>query len=128
MKLEEYFENNEGAGILATADSMGNVNAAIYARPHFMDDDEIAFIMTDRLTHENLQSNSKAVYLFKESGDAYRGKRLYCSKLREEKDSELILKLRRRKYPPLEKGDKGATRYLVYFRIDRVLPLIGDRD
>jgi hypothetical protein len=128
MKLEEYFENNEGAGVLATADSMGNVNAAIYARPHFMDDDEIAFIMTDRLTHENLQSNSKAVYLFKESGDAYRGKRLYCSKLREEKDSELILKLRRRKYPPLEKGDKGAARYLVYFRIDRVLPLIGDRD
>jgi hypothetical protein len=128
MKLEEYFENNEGTGVLATADSMGNVNAAVYARPHFMADDEIAFIMTDRLTHHNLQSNSKAVYLFKESGDAYKGKRLYCTKVREEKDSELIVKLRRRKYPPLEKGDKGATRYLVYFLIDRVLPLIGDND
>jgi hypothetical protein len=128
MKLEEYFENNEGTGGLATADSMGNVNAAVYARPHFMADDEIAFIMTDRLTHHNLQSNSKAVYLFKESGDAYKGKRLYCTKVREEKDSELIVKLRRRKYPPLEKGDKGATRYLVYFLIDRVLPLIGDND
>jgi hypothetical protein len=128
MELEEYFESNEGIGVLATADSMGNVNAAIYARPHFMADDEIAFIMTDRLTHENLQSNSKAVYLFKESGDAYKGKRLYCTRLREEKDSDLINKLRRRTYPSQEKADKKATRYLVYFRIDRVLPLIGGRD
>jgi hypothetical protein len=128
MKLEEYFENNDGMGILATADSTGNVNAAVYARPHVMADDEIAFIMTDRLTHHNLQSNSKAVYLFKESGDAYKGKRLYCTKLREEKDSELINKLKRRKYPSLEGADERATRYLVYFRIDRVLPLIGDND
>ena len=128
MKLEEYFEITKGIGVLATADSTGNVNAAVYARPHFMDDDEIAFIMTDRLTHENLQSNSKAVYLFKESGDAYKGKRLYCSKVREEKDSDLIDKLRKRKHSFPTSGDEGATRYLVYFRIDRVLPLIGDGD
>ena len=128
MKLEEYFETKEGIGVLATADSTGNVNAAVYARPHFMADEEIAFIMTDRLTHENLQSNSRAVYLFKESRDAYKGKRLYCTKLREEKDSELIDKLRRRNYPSQQKDDKKATRYLVCFRIDRVLPLVGDRD
>jgi hypothetical protein len=128
MKLEEYFEITKGIGILATADSTGNVNAAVYARPHFMADDEIAFIMTDRLTHKNLQSNSKAVYLFKESGDAYKGKRLYLTRLREETDSEFINKLRRRTYPSPEKADEKATRYLVYFCIDRVLPLIGDND
>jgi len=128
MKLEEYFETKEGTGILATADSTGNVNAAIYARPHVMADDEIAFIMTDRLTHHNLQSNSKAVYLFKEAGETYGGKRLYVTKLREEGDSELINKLRRRSYPSQEKDVKKTLRYLVYFRIDRVLPLIGDND
>lgn len=128
MKLEEYFEITKGIGVLATADSTGNVNAAVYARPHFMADDEIAFIMTDRLTHKNLQSNSKAVYLFKESGDAYKGKRLYLTRLREETDSEFINKLRRRTYPSPEEADEKATRYLVYFCIDRVLPLIGDND
>jgi hypothetical protein len=128
MRLAEYFEITKGIGVLSTADSGGNVNAAVYARPHVMADDEIAFIMTDRLTHHNLQSNSKAVYLFKEAGDAYRGKRLYLTKLREEKDSALINKLRRSAYPSPEKADEKATRYLVYFCIDRVLPLIGDND
>lgn len=128
MKLDKYFENTEGIGVLATADSTGNVNAAIYARPHVMADEEIAFIMTDRLTHHNLQSNPNAVYLFKESGDAYTGKRLYCTRLREEMDSELINKLRRKKYPSTERADKKAMRYLVYFHVDRVLPLIGDSD
>ena len=38
MNLHDYFENTTGTGVLATADSSGNVNAAIYARPHVMDD------------------------------------------------------------------------------------------
>ena len=49
MELKEYFENTEGRGILATADGDGKVDAAIYARPHFMDDATIALIMRDRL-------------------------------------------------------------------------------
>jgi len=50
MELKEYFENTEGSGILSTADSDGKVDAAIYARPHFMDDGTVALIMRDRLT------------------------------------------------------------------------------
>ena len=61
MELKEYFKDTEGSGILATADSEGKVDAAIYARPHFMDDGTIALIMRDRLTHHNLQSNSMPV-------------------------------------------------------------------
>ena len=38
MDLGEYFEKNEGLGVLATADAQGNVDAAIYARPHVMDE------------------------------------------------------------------------------------------
>ncbi|NNL77836.1 MAG: pyridoxamine 5'-phosphate oxidase family protein, partial [Desulfobacterales bacterium] len=57
MELKEYFANIEGTGILATADGEGRVDAAVYARPHFMEDGTIAMIMRDRLTHHNLQSN-----------------------------------------------------------------------
>jgi len=32
MELKEYFETTEGSGILATADSDGLVDAAIYRR------------------------------------------------------------------------------------------------
>ncbi|MCX5851910.1 MAG: pyridoxamine 5'-phosphate oxidase family protein, partial [Deltaproteobacteria bacterium] len=68
MTLRDYFDTATGTGILATADKEGNVNAAIYSRPHFMEDESIAFIMADRMTHFNLQSNPRAVYLFRESG------------------------------------------------------------
>jgi len=64
MELKDYFENTKGIGILSTSDGDGKVDAAIYARPHFMDDGTIALIMRDRLTHHNLQSNFHACYMF----------------------------------------------------------------
>lgn len=124
MKLSEYFEKTKGRGILATADSQGKVNVAIYARPHFKDEDTIAFIMADRLTHKNLQSNPHAAYLFIESGEKFVGKRFYLTKIKEEENSELIDTLRRKRY----EEHRSKTKYLVYFRIDKVLPLIGDRE
>ena len=120
MKLSEYFESAKGYGVLATADSAGKVDAALYARPHFMDEETIAFIMADRLTHNNLQSNPHAAYLFIEPGEKLSGKRLFLTKIKEEKDSELLYAIRRKSYG----NDKGG-RYLVYFKIDKILPLIG---
>src|SRR5512137_1220277 len=128
MKLIEYFEKKAGTGVLATADDKGIVNAALYARPHFMDEETVAFIMADRLTHHNLQSNPHAAYLFLEAGDKYTGKRMHLTKIKEEKDSPLITTLRRRKAYGAKKSYESETKYLVYFRIDRVLPLIGDKE
>jgi hypothetical protein len=125
MKLSEYFDNNKGVGVLSTADSQGTVDAAIYARPHFIDEDTVAFIAGDRATHGNLQTNASAVYLFKEK-DSYKGKRLYLTKIREEKDSPLIDQIRRRKHTDGEDNDKTASKFLVYFKIDKTRPLIGD--
>lgn len=84
MDLKEYFENTKGIGILGTADDAGKVDAAVYARPTILEDGSLAFIMRDRLTHHNLQSNSHATYLFVENGPGYKGKRLYLTKVREE--------------------------------------------
>lgn len=122
MKLSEYFEQTKGRGVLATADSRGKVDAAIYSRPYFMGEDTVAFIMGDRLTHKNLDSNPHAAYLFMESGEKFVGKRLFLTKIKEETDSELIDSLRRRRYEEY----KSKKSYLVYFHIDKVLPLIGD--
>jgi len=121
MDLKAYFENNEGLGVLATADSEGKVDAAVYARPHFMEDGTIAMIMRDRLTHHNLQTNPNAAYLFHEKGPGYKGKRLFLTKMREEQDTELMQSLRRRQYI----NEKDEVRSLVFFRIDKELPLVG---
>ncbi len=121
MELKEYFENAEGSGILSTADSNGQVDAAIYGRPHIMDDGIIALIMRDRLTHLNLQSNSHACYMLIEKGPGYKGKRLFLSKDREEQDTELLQSLQRRQYI----NEKDESKFLVFFKIDKELPLIG---
>jgi hypothetical protein len=123
MELREYFENLKGNGVLATADDQGHVDVAVYSKPHIMDDETIAFIMPDRLTHHNLQSNNHAAYLFKEEGPGYKGIRFFLTKLREEKDSELLHSIRRKSYPN-EKGEEDS-RFLVFFKVDKVLPLIG---
>ncbi|HOW57770.1 MAG TPA: pyridoxamine 5'-phosphate oxidase family protein [Smithellaceae bacterium] len=125
MKIDEYFASRKGIGVLSTADAGGKVNAAVYGRPHFMDGDTIAFIAADRLTHANLQTNPSAVYLFQEEG-SHSGKRLYLTKTGEEKDSPLIDEIRRRKSEGAAGREKKESRFLIYFKIDRILPLIGE--
>ena len=123
-ELKEYFEKASGHGVLATASGDGLPNQAVFARPHFMEDGTVAFIMPHKLTHKNLQENPRAAYLFMEGGPGYKGKRVYLTKLREEQDTELLYTLRRRIYPS-DKGKQDGPRFLVFFRVDMTLPLIG---
>jgi hypothetical protein len=120
--LKFYFENTKGTGVLSTADSSGKVDAAIYSRPHFLEADQLAFIMRDRLTHQNLTSNPHATFLFIENGPGYKGKRLFLKKVKEEENPELVGKIKRRRYT----DDKQEPRFLVYFTLEKQLPLIGD--
>jgi hypothetical protein len=125
MNLSHYFEKTEGLGILATADPDGKVDLAIYARPHVIDQNTIAFITSDRLTHKNLQSNPNAAYMFVEKGPGYSGKRLYLTKIRERTDPELIESIRRRKRQP-DTADRSKE-FLVYFHVDNIRPLVSDK-
>jgi hypothetical protein len=125
MGLNEYFENAEGTGILATADSDGNVDLALYARPHMMDDETVVLIMFDKLSHANLQTNPKAAYMFIEKNKDYVGKRLYLEKIREENDAELVQSIRRRKRYDVE-GETSSASSAVYFKVNRIRPLVGD--
>ena len=122
MKLKDYFDQKKGVGVLSTADGGGKVDAAIYATPHFVEDGTLAFIMRDRLSHHNLQSNPHATYLFKEDGSGYKGKRLFMTRVREEQNTELLESLRRRK----SVYGNGENRFLVFFKLDKTLPLVGD--
>jgi hypothetical protein len=120
-ELEVYFSGTQGTGILSTADGDGLVNSAIYARPHFLEDGSVAFIMRERLTHHNLLSNRHAAYMFIESNGVHQGKRLHLTRLTETSDVPTIERIKRRTYS----DDHEINRYLVRFRIDRVMPLLG---
>jgi hypothetical protein len=127
--LAEYFEKVKGTGVLGTAGADGKVNAAIYSRPYFISENKVAFIMADRLSHNNIRKNPKAVYLFIDDPEQYTGKRLYLSRTDETEDKEQIESFRKkRECPcPVETVKMGKS-YLVYFTVDSVLPLIGDQE
>lgn len=124
MDLKSYFENTTGTSVIATADSDGKVNMAVYSRPHVFDNGTIAFLMRKKLTHHNLQSNPYASYLFRESGPGYSGCRLHLKKIKEETDSPLLAKMTRGNLTPEEDKAKGP-KYLVHFTVEKILPLIG---
>lgn len=124
MNLQQYFADTTGFGTLSTADALGHVNSAVYARPHCFADGTLGFIMPDKLTHRNLGDNAHAVYAFREDpgkGERrYAGKRIYLRKVSEDSDEKRIAALRRRTY-----AEDKAGRYLVIFEVEKELPLVG---
>lgn len=127
MTLREYFENAKGIGVLATTDAAGQVNQAIYAKPLFLDADDDGtcyFIMANRLTHDNVQHNPSASYLFVEGGEGYAGKRLSLLVIGEETTPEKIKELRRCTAVGISEEE---SKYLVRFFIEGVRPLLGSQ-
>jgi hypothetical protein len=124
MSLKEYLEGTSGIGVLSTADAEGKVDAAIYSTPHVFDDGNIAFVMRERLTHRNLQSNPHASFLFVEHGQGYRWVRLFIYKTKEETDAVLIARMPRRGLTPEEDKQK-RSKFLASFTVQKILALIG---
>lgn len=129
MRLNEYFAQTQGTGVLATADAEGVVDVALYARPHFPDPNDentVAFLMADRLSHANLQANPHAAYLFLESGKMYVGTRLVLTRTHEETDPAKIDAIGWKNLPPECQSDQA--RFLVHFHVDQVRSLMGTEE
>ena len=127
MTLKEYFHNTRGTGVLATADNDGRTDAAIYSRPHIMDDGSLAFIMRERLSFNNLQSSTYATFLFMEHEAHLKGMRLFMKKTGEDNDQELISRMTRRNLTPEE--DKAAgPKHIVYFKLEKTIALVGGEE
>jgi hypothetical protein len=127
MKLKDYLEKNNGIGIFSTADKDGKVTTAIYSKPHILENNTLAFIMRERLTYHNLQTNPHAAFMFIEESAGYQGIRLFLKKIREDNAPEVIAKMTRRNLTPEEDKEKGP-KHLVIFKVEMILPLIGDSE
>ncbi len=127
MNIKDYFTEKKGTGIIATSDKNGIVNTAVYSRPHVESSDDVAFIMRSQLTHKNLQENEHANYMFIEQGPGYSGVRLFLTKVEESNDRELINSLTRRHMDDEDDRLKGE-KFLVRFRVDKILTLIGGNE
>ena len=127
MTLKEYFQAVKGTGILATADDAGMVDAAVYSRPHITADGTLAFIMRERLTLSNLQTNPHATYLFVESSSHLKGVRLFMKKIGQDQDKKLIDQMTRRSLTP-EEDRAAGPKHIVYFSLEKALSLVGPNE
>ncbi len=123
MSLAEYFETIKGTGILATSDSDGNVDLAVYSRPYVIDENKVAFSMLDRTSFSNLGSNPKAAYMYIEQGEGDSGKRLYLTKAGEETDQQRIEQIKSQR-PKRHKSQTESARHFVYFTVEKNRPLV----
>ena len=89
------------------------------------DDETVVLVMSEKLSHANLQTNPKAAYMFIEKAKGYQGRRLSLQKLREEDDPELVQSIRRRKRYG-EEGEAVSGSSAVYFKVEKIRPLVGD--
>ena len=82
MKLAGYCEDRPSAGILSTSDANGNVDAAIYSHPRFLQDDHqtLCWIIASHESHENPQSPPRSCFLVVEEGPGYHGEKLYLKR------------------------------------------------
>ena len=117
--LQDY-----GIGVMATADGEGNVNTAIYARPHIVDANTLVWGMTDGRSFRNLKQNPRAAYLLKQSGPGFRGLRLALELLRTEDAGEMLEEIRRRANEVVGPGAGKAVTHAAWFRIAEIRPLI----
>jgi len=123
MSLEEYFRTTEGIGILATSDSEGNVDVAVYSRPYVIEENKIAFSMLERTSFANICFNPKAAYMFIEHGEGYNGKRLYLVKSGEETNQQRIEEIKSQR-PKRHRSQTESARHFVYFTVEKNRPLV----
>ncbi len=122
MKLSDYFADKNGIGVLSTANKNGEVNSAIYAKPHVKSDNEVSFIMRNKKTRANLQENPQAHFLFIEKDSGFKGIRVTLIMTEESDDENLIKKLSRRA------SSDNEEKYLVSFLLNKAIELVGDED
>jgi hypothetical protein len=122
MKLEDAMKPG-GRGVIATASKSGAVNTAVYAVPHIVDAETVAWGMTDGRTWDNVLQNPNAAYIYFAPGEGFRGARLTLSLVKTEDSGEMLAKIRERT-GMVSPGNPEAVKHVAYFRVVETRPLV----
>lgn len=123
MNLAELFPEG-GRGIIGTADANGVVNMAVFATPHLIDEETLAWGFTDGRSLANLRQNPHASYLYLAPTRGFSGWRLSMTMIKEATEGELLEKIKASATRAAGPQAGSATRHVVYFKVDEVRPLM----
>jgi hypothetical protein len=127
-ELMEAFNRRPRIGSLATADSKGDVNAAVFGSPQMLDENTVVMGIGRNRSLANLEDNPKAVFIFMEPAQSaleWKGARVYLDVESIEKEGPLFdrIKAQIRKVA----GDRSADAMhaALRFKIREIRPLIA---
>ncbi|GAB4229539.1 MAG: pyridoxamine 5'-phosphate oxidase family protein [Deltaproteobacteria bacterium] len=122
MKIGDVLKPG-GRGVIATASKAGVVNTAVFAVPLILDDETVAWGMTDGRTWDNIRENPNASYAYFAPGEGYRGARLALELRKTEDSGEMLEKIRERTRTS-SPGNPDAVRHVAYFTVVEARPLV----
>jgi hypothetical protein len=123
MKLAELFPEG-GRGVIGTADSNGVVNLAVFAVPHVIDEETLAWGFTEGRSIANLRQNPHASYLYLAPSRGYSGWRLAMTLKEMTGEGELLQAIRKEAAQVVSPQAGDAVKQVVYFKVDEVRPLM----
>ena len=123
MNLAELFPEG-GRGVIGTADANGVVNMAVFATPHVIDEETLAWGFTEGRSLANLKQNPHASYLYLAPSRGYSGWRLAMTFKEETGEGELLASIKEAASRAAGSQAGAAVKHLVYFKVDEVRPLM----
>jgi hypothetical protein len=123
MKLAELFPEG-GRGVIGTADASGRVNMAVFATPHIIDEETLAWGFTEGRSYANLKQNPHASYLYLAPSRGYSGWRLGLTFKEETGEGELLAGIKEMATQAAGPQAGAAVKHVVYFKVDEVRPLM----
>jgi hypothetical protein len=122
MKIGDVLKPG-GRGVIGTASKAGVVNMAVYGVPHVVDDETVAWGMTEGRTWNNVRENPNASYAYFAPGEGFHGARLMLSLTRTEDSGKMLAKIRERT-GTVSPGNPQAVRHVAYFKVIETRPLV----
>jgi len=126
-ELMEMFNKRARIGALATANKLGEVNAAVFGSPRMIDENTVVMGIGENRSFRNLQRNPKAVFIIMEPGETmmeWKGARVYLEAIDLETEGkfydEIISGMTKALGPKAAEGIHAAIR----FKITAVRPLV----
>jgi len=123
MKLAELFPEG-GRGVIGTADANGVVNMAVFATPHVIDEETLAWGFTEGRSLANLKQNPHASYLYLAPTRGYSGWRLALTLKKQTGGGDLLTAIQQAASRAAGPQAGAAIKQVVYFQVDEVRPLM----
>jgi hypothetical protein len=123
MKLAELFPEG-GRGVIGTADANGVVNQAVFAIPHVIDEETLAWGFSDGRSIQNLRVNPHASYLYLAPSRGSSGWRLTLTLKSEAAEGELLEQIKAEATRAAGPQAGVAVTHVAYFKVDEVRPLL----